>query len=331
MKRVKIKLLGFEGIQNIYDLFPGLDKDYFEFIYTDEPDFLLYSATHAGSKVYDYNCVRINLDVESSLQPDFNVSDYVLSCDNISYDDRFCNLGYICMTTTCCEFEKTLLKNRVHVNADILDTKTEFCNFIQSNGQAADKRTIIFNEVSKYKKVASGGLYLNNIGYRIGGGIGNFEEKLLFQSKCKFSLAMDNINTSGCLQEKILHAFLAKTVPIFWGDPLVNRVFNKEAFINCNDYENYDDLREAIKRVDEDDDLFLKIVNMPIFNESYSAERELECIHNFLINIFSQDPQQAFRRPLIMNGFIHEKALKIGMKHIENQKKLGDFSLNILS
>lgn len=239
MKRVKIKLLGFEGIQNIYDLFPGLDKDYFEFIYTDEPDFLLYSATHAGFKVFDYNCVRIDFDVESSLQPDFNVSDYVLSTDNIKYDDRFCHLGYSYMTTVNCEFEKKLISDRVTATKDILKSKTEFCNFIQSNGHAADKRTIIFNEVSKYKSIASGGSYLNNIGYRIGGGIGNYEEKIFFQSKCKFSLAMDNINIPGCLQEKILHAFLARTVPIFWGDPLVNRVFNKDAFINCNDYENY--------------------------------------------------------------------------------------------
>ena len=46
--------------------------------------------------------------------------------------------------------------------------KENFCNFVYSNSGWADPiREKFYKEISKYKRVDSGGAYLNNIGYRV--------------------------------------------------------------------------------------------------------------------------------------------------------------------
>lgn len=80
-----------------------------------------------------------------------------------------------------------------------------------------------------YKKVDSGGKYKNNIGKPV-------ENKRDFQMTHKFVIAFENTSTRGYTTEKIIGAYAAGAVPIYWGDPDVAMTFNTKSFINCNEY-----------------------------------------------------------------------------------------------
>ena len=69
----------------------------------------------------------------------------------------------------------------------------------------------------------------------------------------------------GYATEKVVHALAAGTVLIYKGAPDVNIDFNPEAFINVDDFKTIDDLIARIKEVDEDPELYRKMVTTPIF------------------------------------------------------------------
>ena len=65
----------------------------------------------------------------------------------------------------------------------------------------------MFEALSWYQQVSSGGRYKNNIG-------GPVDDKLKFQRKHKFVIAFENTATPGYTTEKIIGAFAAGAVPI---------------------------------------------------------------------------------------------------------------------
>ena len=69
---------------------------------------------------------------------------------------------------------------------------------------------------------------MNNVGSPVA-------DKYAFESEYKFSIAFENASYSGYTSEKILEAFAAGTVPIYWGDPDIAKVYNSKAFINLNE------------------------------------------------------------------------------------------------
>jgi hypothetical protein len=252
---------------------------------TEEPDFLFYSV--AGYDHLKYNCVRIFWTGEN-LQPDFNICDYAVGFSYMEYGDRYLRAPLYLFYRT--DYELALEK---HLITDAqMQEKTKFCNFVYSNNKADRERREIFERLSQYKRVDSGGRYLNNIGQPV-------EDKLAFQKEYRFSIAFENASAEGYTTEKIVQAFAAATIPIYWGDPTVADQFNPKAFINCHDYGSMDEVVETVKRIDKDEALFADYIRQPIWN---TAAPSLDAYRSFLIHIFSQEPQQAYRRSNILAG-----------------------------
>ena len=154
-----------------------------------------------------------------------------------------------------------------------------------SNCFAHDVRTEILDKINEYKTVDSGGRYRNNIG-------GAVKDKLAFQENYKFSIAFENCASKGYTTEKIVQAFQAYTIPIYYGDPDVVQDFNKDSFINCHDYENFDQVLERVKEIDHNDELALQMLNAdPLVNRF-----DPDLLRPFLYHIFDQTPEEARRR-----------------------------------
>ena len=103
----------------------------------------------------------------------------------------------------------------------------------------------------------------NNIGHIIPRGT---REKLDFLKTRKFNLCFENGSHSGYVTEKIVHAFYAKTIPIYWGSPTVMLDFNPNAFINRHDFNSDEQMISYINTIDNNDDLYDRIISQPILN-----------------------------------------------------------------
>ena len=115
-------------------------------------------------------------------------------------------------------------------------------------------------------------------------------------------MCFENGAHSGYTTEKIVQAFAARTVPIYWGDPNIGKVFNKEAFIDAYSFENTEKLVEFIEKVDSDDELYLKMLKTPALLTSSSIEDERLKFEEWLIHIFEQPLEKAYRRNRELHG-----------------------------
>jgi len=252
-----------------------LSKYYKVIISEERPDIVFCDVY--GVDFAKYNCIRVGLNVEENA-PDFNLYDYVITIfDEFQFKDRIFNCKVIVTLKYCRDMNDLAVKKHLVTEAD-LKNKTEFCSFIQSRGFGADPcRLDFFHKLSEYKKVNSGGRLYNNIGYRV-------EDKLLFESRHKFSISFIN-GRNYTIQDRPLDAFAAKTIPIYWGNRDIGKVFNKDAFINCHDFANFDEVVEYVKFVDNNDDLYLKMLQTPAYINQTSTDDEIERLDRFLINI----------------------------------------------
>ena len=65
----------------------------------------------------------------------------------------------------------------------------------------------------------------------------------------------------GYCTEKIIDAFKTRTIPIYYGDKNIEEEFKKTSFINCNNKKDIDKVIDKIKEIDNNDDLYLKMIN----------------------------------------------------------------------
>lgn len=153
-----------------------------------------------------------------------------------------------------------------------------FCSWVASNTVDYDSGVRLrFVELlsSSYRSVACGGKALNNVG-------GPVEDKAAFLRGYRFNVSFENSSYPGYCTEKVLHAFAAGCIPIYWGDPLQATStdatkgagapdFNPAALISAHDFENFEELVEHIKKVDRDPELFESYLRQPILSEHWHA------------------------------------------------------------
>lgn len=88
--------------------------------------------------------------------------------------------------------------------------------------------------------------------------------------------------------------------------------FNEKAFINCSDYPDFDRVLERVIELDTDNNQYMEMLRAPVFRENY-LEQNKEELEKFLIHIFEQEKEEAFRRPAHPCASVvaqHEKRLR---------------------
>lgn len=297
MKKIKIKILG--HIPNntfLYShyILTTLQK-YYEVELSDTPEYLFYHDTAYEHYLYD-GCIKIFYTGEN-ISPNFNQCDYAISFDYLNFEDRHYRMPLYLVSSFYSNEEKRVagdryLQESARLSQEELTTKKEFCSFVYSNYRAEHQRKMIFEALSNYKRVTSGGGYLNNTDNK------KIKNKLEFEMKHKFSIAFENSSRSGYTTEKIVGSIAAKTIPIYWGNPNIAREFNTRRFINCHDYDSFDQVVEKVKELDANDELYLKMVNEPIAADNYNFEEVRLGFDTFLKKIIDQPLKKAERRTI---------------------------------
>ncbi len=288
-KTIKIKFIPFwPWFDPQHNFLVDLLKERYEIEYSEEPDYL-FCPISSEDQVFHRNCVKI-LFTGENLSPDFNMFDYAIGFEHLTFEDRYLRYPYMYLDEE--GFRKMEGKHTAVSNPQ---TK-KFCNFVYSNGEADPIREQFFDLLSAYKQVDSGGKYRNNVG-------GPCADKRAFQSQYKFSIAFENSSHSGYVTEKIVDAFAAGTIPIYWGDPHLEDYFNPAAFIHIKDK---DDIEEAIKRIkdiDQNDDLYRQILETPALqSDAYLWEKKQKELQEFLFHIFDQPLKDAYRHNRVFWG-----------------------------
>lgn len=280
MKKVKIKFIDFfDGFNKEDNEFLDVLKHKYEVVISNEPDYVIYSGF--GYDHLKYDCIRIFFTGECQT-PDFNECDYAIGFDRLKFGDRYARIPLYNIMHYKSEY-KGLLNRRLITSNNIKGR--DFCSFVVSNCFANDARAIFYEQLSRYKHIASGGRYKNNIG-------GAIKDKKAFLSKYKFNIAFENCSHDGYATEKIMEAFAAEVVPIYYGDPRIAEDFNPKSFVNAHDFPSFDAMIEQVKEIDNNDELYLSMLNEPIIQ----PDADVAELSDFLYSIFDQPLSSAKRR-----------------------------------
>lgn len=279
MKSVKIKYVDFWSNFNYKEdpIYQVLIK-FYKVEISESPDYVIYSTF--GKKHLDYDCVRIFYAGEEQC-PDFNICDYGIGFDYMEFGDRYFRLPLIYNPMYRTDYNR-MMKRGVN------EHRSKFCSFVYSNSQASPIRTIFFDKLSKYKKVDSGGKYMNNVGNPV-------PDKYQFEKEYKFSIAFENVSHPGYSTEKLMQAFAAGGIPIYWGDPLIENMFNSKAFINVMKFSTIDEAIQYIRAIDQDDDLYSQILKEKAIKDECMVENVWPKFEDFIRNIFEQKLDAAKR------------------------------------
>lgn len=301
MKKIKIDFVDFwSDLIKTDNYFYNILKKYYDVEISEEPDYVFCSCF--GNRHFKYrDCVKI-FYVGENIIPDFNLYDYAMGFHYIDFEDRYLRLPLYLL------YDKAIAEaaQRKHTYPEeYYLQKQGFCNCVISNPYAAQEREQIIEELGRYRTVDCGGRYRNNVG-------GPVKDKMEFAKKYRFTIAFENSTMSGYTTEKIFEAFAADTIPIYWGSPRIAEEFNPDAFINCHDFPDLKSVAAHVKEINEDQELYLKIITSPMVREDSQAAKYLneEYADDFLRAIFEQEKEKAIRRNMVYIGRDYQKKLK---------------------
>lgn len=217
----------------------------------DRPDFVIFSCF--GREHRQFRCTRIFYTGEN-WRPNFRTCDWAFTFD-LSDDPRHFRLPLYAMYGD----PQLLIKGPLNAER-VLAEKTRFCNFIYSN-PLCRTRNRFFHQLSKYKRVDSGGRLYNNIGGRVA-------DKLAFVRQCKFTIAFENESRAGYTTEKLSEPMKELSLPIYWGNPQVALDFNPRSFINVHDASSIEAAIERVIEIDRNDNLYLEYLKQPWYHDN---------------------------------------------------------------
>ena len=285
-KEIKIKSIGlFDKSNHAKWLKSKLDDEFILVFEEDNPDYLIYNVFTDEDIQNKYNnSIKIAIYTEN-IMPDLNLADYIIGHYHIIYLDRYFKYSIVFWSNF-----KDIDKKRSEILKNPIRKK--FCAAVISNcGLKFNKFRLNFiDKLSEYKIVDMGGKCHNNIKRDV-------KNKIEFLSSYKFSIAMENSNGDGYISEKIIDSFLAGTIPIYYGDYLIDEFINPKSFILIKGENDIEKKIEYIKKIDIDNNLYRAIIReKPIIDDNFMNIIDEKEIKSFLKHIFRQNKNISYRR-----------------------------------
>ena len=290
MEKLKIKFIDFWNGFNFKDNIVYLilsDLYDVDVIDSGVPDLLVCSLF--GKEIRQYGGIKTLLFSGENSYPDFNLYDYSITCHDM-YPERNLCIPYFAIEDNVYRLheKRSEMKSLPEMHHPF-DRK--FCSCLISNTEWADPmRETLFKDVYSYRKIDSGGISYNTVGYAVP----KQADILKIFGKYKFNIAAENSNVEGYVTEKMVNAFCACTIPIFYGNSKTARkYFNPDSYIDYGDFTSKVGFLDYLKEIDQDEDKYMamlsceplkvnpdsfknkmrdflvKVVNGPVFDHQY--------------------------------------------------------------
>lgn len=253
-------------------------SEVYDLVEAKDPDYLIDGGL--GYRHLNFNCIKI-LVLGENLVPDFNDFDYATGFDFLTFGDRYVRIpSYMSYDSY-----RSLYSRKVPSDEELLNRK--FCSFVVSNAGGDPIRRKFFDRLSRYKRIDSGGGWMNNVGGRV-------PDKLEFCRGYKFNIAFENSVSLGYTTEKLMQPLSVCSVPIYYGNPLVTEDFREGCMVLVRDEADIERAVEEIIRLDQDDAAYLAKCKSPSLVHEDSAHYDRMAME-FFSSIFERPLDQARR------------------------------------
>lgn len=212
---------GFDDALCMSHVFMELADEY-QFVFDGVPDIVLIGC-YSQEPIGETRAIKVGYYTEN-LAPDLVNCDYFFGCEyaELVGHPRYCKRVFgpaaIHSFDGCADPHLALA------------AKTEFCSFIYSHRVGYRER--FFQALNGYRPVRAPGKSMNNCSDLAARTEGDWHAaKRSYLQKFKFTIAFENSRRAGYVTEKLFDAFDADTIPIYWGDPNLETIVNKDAVV----------------------------------------------------------------------------------------------------
>ncbi len=261
-----------------------LSREYNVVLDAENPDIVIYCCF--GKDYLKYKCIRIFYCCENE-RPDFTGCDYAITFD---FNKRKNHLRYPLYGYYIDMYPKLLVTKMdnlfVQRSREELkkkwEQKTKFCCMVVSNS-LSKKRIDFYKKLNSIKVVDSGGKVLNNVG-------GPVERKMEFIKDYRFVISFENSSHPGYTTEKVMEPIVTDSIPIYWGNPLVNLDFNEERILNYHSFDNEQQLIDKILELENNPEKALDVICAAPFPTGFKKPSYIDddLLLDFLRNIINQ-------------------------------------------
>ena len=269
------------------------------------PDYLIFSFYGCHHNDIKYNdSIKIAI-YEENYFPSFNEEDYIFGVNHIFLLDRYFRKSPLI------EYINELNLSNQNFTAERLKSLNNFQNKKFCGTIMNDKIEINYfkdsfmKELSKYKHVDT-----KFIDYNISN---NILEEIKFFSSFKFVLIFEKFSADGYATSQILLALLAGTIPIYYGDYLIDEYINPNTFILIRGHVDMNDKIKYIKAIDQNDRFYKQMLKEQVLLDDNLAKKIKADEINFWNHIFMFEKEDAKR--------INSHSLKTRQCKIINQNK----------
>jgi len=224
-----------------------LDKK-FRVVHGSNADLVFYGPGKSGISHPTCESMRVCFIYEN-VRPDMSKSDWCFSFD---YDGEVRHPRHMRLPLYVIderakafrsEWVRLLVKSPDFADSVIAQrSRSKFCTYVAYTDKGM--RLHLFDRLSQYSRVVAPGRSRNNAAPISDGDPersrgnpdwGDLKRKYLQQFR--FCLSCEHSSYPGYTSEKIVDAMLAGCIPIYWGNPEIDREFNPESFVNVTEYE----------------------------------------------------------------------------------------------
>jgi alpha(1,3/1,4) fucosyltransferase len=250
---------------------------------SDEADLCFYSCSGPSHQLFTGCKVQV---IGENVRPDFAQADFAIGYDR-SLDDRF--LRY---PLWAWDVDTSSLLRPFGENGEA--APAEFCAFVSTNPDNP-LRNALFEQLSRHRFVHAGGSVFNNSPGPSSPRSSQTwrQSKIEYLADFRFTIAAENGAYPGYTTEKLVDAFLAGSVPIYWGDPLVDCDFNPRAFLDHDSCGSVSRTVQAVLELDDDASAWRRMrAEAPMDEATWNQTGNPERLTEFLDRVL-----QAIRRP----------------------------------
>ena len=258
----------------------------YDVVFSDNPQYVAYSCFGGEHSSYK-NAVKLFISLERVL-PDFSECDYAIGSYLIeNMGDRYMRKPWTFPIIS--KYETLYNISQYWEEKGVISNKTEkkFCGWVVSNGGCSE-RNRFFEMLSKYKRVDSGGGYMNNVG-------GKVRNKMEFLAHYKFSICFENSKEYGYGTEKLPQCFNSGSIPIYWGDDSMVQIYNNKSYIHITNESQFDDVIKYIIQIDQNDTLYNEIIHQDVYLDKVKQHNWNVSYNKFIMDVVDQDFEKAKR------------------------------------
>jgi len=236
------------------------------------PDYLIFGDANFGQNHMEFDPLKIKkiFYTGENVRPNYFSYDHSLSFDHENSPRHYRLPLYVLeMWALVADGVYPNWESILQTNQTVNEKRLHYAAYVQSNPNCFP-RTEFVKKLMKDHLVICAGPHLNNTGIVLPRD--NIKWKTDLCRDSIFTICYENGSHPGYVTEKILNAFCAASIPVYWGSRTIGRDFNEAAFINRFNFSSDEAMIDYMDEVYADPIKCLEIMNQPAFKDNLKPD-----------------------------------------------------------